>query len=47
MTVALAMIAGASLAFLPLGMFVRRIVTDSFQPLDMPRLPSGSLEDKQ
>lgn len=47
MMISLGLLAGASLTFLPLGMFVRRIVTESFQPLDMPRLPPGSLEDKQ
>lgn len=38
------MLAGASLAFLPLGIFVRRIVTDRQQRLDMPPMLSRSLE---
>ena len=42
MLIWLALLAAASLTFLPLGMFVRRIVTDSFQRLDIPRFPAGS-----
>lgn len=42
--IAFAILAGASLTFLPLGLFVRRVVTESTASLDMPPLPSGSLD---
>ena len=46
MAVAIALFAGATLRFIPLGNFVRRLVTDSPQTLDMPPLPAGSPEDR-
>lgn len=44
MMVALAILAGASLTFLPLGIFVRRIVIAPVTDSNLPPLPSGSLE---
>ncbi len=44
MMTVLAIFAGATLTFLPLGMLVRRLVTDSAPALDMPPIPAGSLE---
>lgn len=43
----LGIIAGTSLAFLPLSIFVCRIVIAPVSEARMPRLPPGSLEDKQ
>lgn len=44
---ALAIFAAASLTFVPLGKFVRRVVTESPPTLDLPPMPSGSLEVRQ
>lgn len=47
MTTALALFAGASLSFIPLGVLMRRLITDSPRTLDMPPMPSGSLEGQR
>ena len=44
MIVALALLAGASLSFLPLSIFVCRIVIAPASDARMPRLPPGSLD---
>lgn len=44
MIVALSLLAGASLSFLPLSIFVCRIVIAPVTEVRMPRLPPGSLE---
>lgn len=40
----LGIIAGASLTFLPLSIFVRRLVIEPVDDVRLPPLPSGSLE---
>lgn len=47
MKVALAILAGASLTFLPLSLFVRRLVVVPVTEADLPPLPSGSLETRR
>jgi hypothetical protein len=43
MIFSLAIIAGASLSFLPLGIFVRRLAIGRVTDVELPPLPSGSL----
>lgn len=47
MMAVLAILAGASLTFLPLGIFVRRLVVVPITEADLPPLPSGSLETRR
>lgn len=44
MTTAFALLAGASLSFLPLGLFVVRSVMERIDEPVMPPMPRGSLE---
>jgi hypothetical protein len=47
MIAVLAILAGASLTFLPLSLFVRRLVVAPITEASLPPLPSGSLETRR
>lgn len=47
MSEALALFAAASLTFIPLAKFARLVVTESPPTLDLPPMPSGSLERRR